>query len=159
MYFIIFFLLLILAPPLAPFHGVVGSNSGFSTSPKIFFAAAAQGNVSAGGRYDNGLSPGSHLLPLFRFRRTLDGVEHSLVLHAVVKVRRRDFAAGDGLEQFVDCVGERVLVANDVARRPPRAEIRVRGVGRQDGYQAPVSVLPLLSIQPIHPSTARSGGF
>src|SRR5262245_24618307 len=118
------------APLLAPFHGVVGSNSGFSTSPKIFFAATAQGNVSAGGRYDRGLSPGSHLLPLFRFRRTLDGVEHSLVLHAVVKVRRRGFAVGDGPEQVVDRVSESVLVADDVTGRPPRADIRVRGVGR-----------------------------
>src|SRR5262245_28881973 len=67
----------------------------------------------------------SDFLPLPGFRRTLDGVEHALVLHAVIEVRRRSLAPGDGLEQVVNCVSERVLVADDVTRRPPRADVRM----------------------------------
>src|SRR5262249_17924212 len=68
-----------------------------------------------------------------------------------VEVRRRDFAVGDGLEQVVDRVGERVFVADDVARRPPRAEIWVRGVGRQDGSEAAVRALLFINLQLVHP--------
>jgi hypothetical protein len=40
-----FFLLSILAPGLVRFHGVVGSNVGFSTSLEVFFAAAVEKQV------------------------------------------------------------------------------------------------------------------
>src|SRR5262245_8161649 len=45
---------------------------------------------------------GSDFLPLPGFRRTLDGVERSLVLHAVIEVRRRSLAPSDGVEQVVN---------------------------------------------------------
>src|SRR5262245_56113442 len=80
-----------------------------------------------------------------------DRVEHALVLHTVVEVRRRDFAVGDGLEQVVDRVRESVLVADDVTRRPPRADIGVRGVGRQDGSEPAVRALLFINLQFVHP--------
>src|SRR5262249_40414743 len=94
---------------------------------------------------------GLDFLPLLRFRRTLDGVEHALVLHTVLEVRRGNLAPSDGVEQVVNCVRERVLVADDVTRRPPRADVRMRRVGRQDGSEAAVRAFLFINLQLVHP--------
>ena len=56
----------------------------------------------------------------FEARRLLDRLEHELVAHAVLEVGPHALAGGHRVQEVVDGVGEGVLVADDVARRPPR---------------------------------------
>src|SRR5262245_64944617 len=44
-----------------------------------------------------------------------------------------------------------MFVADDVTRRPPRADIRVRGVGRQDCSEAAVRAFLFINLQLVHP--------
>src|SRR5436853_5582059 len=68
--------------------------------------------------------------------RALDRVEDRLAAQAVLERRRRRAAGGDAVEQIVYAVCESVLPADDMAGRPPRADILVRAVGHQDVAEA-----------------------
>src|SRR6185436_20695916 len=78
--------------------------------------------------------PDLHPLPIPR--RRLDGIEHTLILVAVLEARRGQLLLYDGAQKIVHGVRERVLVADDVPRRPPRAHVRVFSVGDRDGAKA-----------------------
>src|SRR6266496_3444295 len=74
-----------------------------------------------------------HFHPLPARRRPLDSVEHALVPDPVFEVRPGRLAVGDGLQEIVNRVRERVLVADDVAGGPPGGDVRVLAVGDGDG--------------------------
>ena len=65
-----------------------------------------------------------------------DGVLVSLILPAVLEVGLGQTLLFDGAQQIVEGVGEGVLVADDVAGRPPGGHVRMAGVGDVDGAKA-----------------------
>src|SRR3712207_6320009 len=55
-------------------------------------------------------------------------------------------------DQVDDLVGEAVLVAEQVARRPPRGDVRVLGLGGEDPAEARggAVVLPVVEVKDVH---------
>src|ERR1051325_7805106 len=58
----------------------------------------------------------------------IDGVEHALILEAVLEGGTGRLAVGDAPHEVVDGVSEGVLVADDVPGGPPRCEVGMAGV-------------------------------
>src|SRR5450432_3779057 len=84
-------------------------------------------------------------LPAPGRRGALDGVEHFLILHAVLEIRGRQSLGNDGIDQVINGVREAVLVANDVTSGPPSFQVRVLRVRHQHGAKA--AVRPFFHIQ------------
>ncbi len=78
------------------------------------------------------LPRGPRSSPRTQLGAALHGGEHALHLQAVRERRQGLLAAADGVHQVDDLVGERVLVAEAVTRRPPRRGVRVLGLGDED---------------------------
>src|SRR5438552_560638 len=66
-----------------------------------------------------------YLLPLTAFGRTLDRIEHRVVLDAVAEIRLGQAITLKAGKEIVNRVHEGVLVAKNVSRRPPRRDVRV----------------------------------
>src|SRR4029079_6475969 len=79
------------------------------------------------------------LLPAPGRGRLLPGGQDALVAQAVLEVGAGRAAPGHALEKVVHGVRERVLIADEVAGRPPALHVGVLGVGGQDGAE---SLLP-----------------
>src|SRR5258706_2815751 len=90
------------------------------------------------------------LLPLAGARRPLNGVEHPLVLHAVFEVGSGELLLVDALDEIENGMRERVLVADDMAGRPPRAGIGMLSVGDDHVAEAAVGTLFDVELELVH---------
>ena len=112
--------------------GEQGDGAGHVVPPDWWVRRTARGRRAGSARGDRrpaGLRRGG----------PLDRVEHPLHLQPLAEGRRGIAAVADVAEEVGHLVGERVLVAEDVPRRPPAAEVRVVGLGHQDPAEAGVA--------------------
>src|SRR4051812_30029295 len=66
-----------------------------------------------------------NLYPLSRLRGFLHGLEHTLIAHSILERRLDRLALDHGIHEVGDGMNKGVLVADDMAGRPPLSDVRV----------------------------------
>src|SRR5579885_3278276 len=94
-----------------------------------------------------------NLLPFSAPGRALNSIENRLILHPVVKIRLRLAILLKCQQEVVQRVNERMFVADDVARWPPRADIRMDALGNENRLITLVSLTfgTIIKFELIHP--------